>query len=459
MRRLVSVLAICVATFATSLSSIESAHAAPSDGVGVATDNLLMYFDVANFSGFSSPTLTDLSGNGYNFTTATAGTGSAPTKVGTNGNFLNFTGSGTANGGFLSLSSLPTGSTSWTGLSVSFYANMGTPTLVERVFDFGNNAQSDNIWVGVGSFNDMAIEVFNGSASPGWCRSAQNSVVSNEWAHWTVVLDGVTCKWYKNNVLSSTNNYSYLPQRNLTLTKNYIGKSNWVDPYFEGGIGDLAIYKDPLSDAERLQNYNAQIDHVAPNLSSFTLNGYETSTAIGTLSFSGSPAYFNLSGLDSGQFLVNASGVLSFDSLKNFEVPSDSGGNRTYDFVVRLTDANGNWNQWNFTVVLRDVIEPTTLSQPTLSGIPFKGVTLTITVTPSGDGSSIPGTVTYLMAGKRIPGCLKKTYSGTGNSTCSWKPTTMGNREITVTFTPTNSSFTSATSRRSFQIFKRTTTR
>jgi hypothetical protein len=409
--------------------------------------------------GFSSPTLTDLSGNGYNFTTAVAGSGTAPTKVSSNGNYLNFTGSGTANGGYLSLASLPTGSTAWTGLSVSFYANMGTPTLVERVFDFGNNAQSDNIWVGVGSVNDMAIEVWNGSGTPGWCRSAQNAVVSNEWAHWTVILDGSTCKWYKNNILSSSNSYSYLPQRNLTLTKNYIGKSNWADPYFEGSIGDLAIYKGALSDAERLQNYNAQVDLVAPNLNSYTLNGYETSTTIGTFDYSGSPAYFTLSGTDVTQFSVTSSGVLSFDALKNYESPSDTGGNRTYDFVIKLTDANGNWNAWNFTVVLRDSIEPSSLSQPVLSGTPYKGTTLTITVTPSGDGTSIPGQVTYLMAGKRIPGCLKKTYSGTGNSTCSWKPITMGQREISVLFTPTNSSFTPSSSRKSFLIFKRNTIR
>jgi hypothetical protein len=452
--------ALVVALFAAiSLFQATPANAAASDGVGVATNNLLMYFDLANYSGFSSPTLSDLSGNGYNFTTATAGTGSAPTKDGSNGNFLNFTGNGTANGGYLSLSSLPTGGSNWAGLSVSFYANMGTPTLVERVLDFGNAAQSDNIWVGVGSLSDMAIEIWNGNATPGWCRSAQNSVVANEWAHWTVILNGSTCTWYKNNVLSNSISYSYLPLGNKTLTKNYIGKSNWADPYFEGSIGDLAIYKGALSDSERLQNYNAQTDLVAPNLSTYTLNGYETSTAIGTFNYSGSPAYFNLSGLDSAQFLVNSSGVLSFDALKSYETPSDSGANRTYDFVIRLTDANGNWNAWNFTVVLRDVIEATTLTQPTLSGTPYKGIAVTITVTPAGDGSSIPGTITYLMAGKRIPGCLKKTYSGTGNSTCSWKPTTMGQREISVFFTPTNSSFTGSSSKKSFLIYKRTTIR
>lgn len=442
-----------------SLFNTSPANAAVSSGVGVATNNLWMYFDLANYSGYSSPTLTDLSGNGYSFTNATAGSGTAPTKETSNGNYLNFTGSGTSNGGYLSNSLIPTGGTTWTGLSVSFYANMGTPTNVERVFDFGNGAQSNNIWVGVGSLNDMAIEVFNASASPGWCRSAQNSVVTNEWAHWTVVLDGVNCKWYKNNILSNTIAYTYLPLTNKNLTLNYIGKSNWVDPYFEGSIGDLAIYKGALTDAERLQNFNAQTDLAAPGLNSYTLNGYETSTAIGTFDFSGSPASFNLSGLDAAQFTVTSSGVLSFDALKNYEAPSDSGGNRTYDFAVRLTDANGNWNSWNFTVVLRDAIEATSLTQPSLSATPYKGVALTITVTPTGDGTSIPGKITYLMAGKRIVGCYKKTYSGTGSATCTWEPTTMGFREITVTFTPTNTSFTAATSRKSFLVLRRTTTR
>jgi hypothetical protein len=149
----------------------------------------------------------------------------------------------------------------------------------------------------------------------------------------------------------------------------------------------------------------------------------------------------------------------AFDTLKNYELSSDSGGNRTYDFAVRLTDANGNWNSWNFTVVLRDAIEATSLTQPVLSATPYKGLALTITVTPIGDGTSIPGRLTYLMAGKRIVGCYKKTYSGTGNATCTWRPTTMGFREITVTFTPTNTSFTAATTKKTFLVLHRTTTR
>jgi hypothetical protein len=59
------------------------------------------------------------------------------------------------------------------------------------------------------------------------------------------------------------------------------------------------------------------------------------------------------------------------------------------------------------------------------------------------------------MAGKRISGCYKKSYSGTGSATCSWKPTTMGNREITITFAPSNSSFTASSTSRTFLILRR----
>ena len=440
-----------------SLFQSAPASAAVSEGVGVTTNNLLMYFDLANYSGFSSPTLTDLSGNGYNFTTATAGSGSLPTKTGSNGNYLNFTGSGTANGGYLSLASLPTGSSAWSGLSVSFYANMGTATLVERVFDFGNAAQSDNIWVGVGSFNEMAIEVFNGSASPGWCRSAQNAIVNNEWAHWTVVLDGSTCKWYKNNVLSSSNNYSYLPQRNLTLTRNYIGKSNWVDPYFEGGIGDIAIYKGVLSDSDRLKNFNAQTDLTAPTLSTVTLSSPENRTTVETLTASEPSTFTITSGGDSSLFNMSTSGAISFKDAPNFESAADADRNNQYLLSIRVVDANGNTSSGIIYITVTNIAEVATLSIPTLSGTPYKGVSVTITVTPSAGNTA--GKLNFMIANKRIPGCYKKNYSGTGNVTCTFNPAITGYREIAISFTPNGVEYSGANVVKTFFFSKRITSR
>lgn len=453
---------IAVLVFALlSPFQIPAARAAVSAGVGVAQSNLLMYFDAGNYSGFSAPTLTDLSGNGNNATTATAGTGSTPTFNTANGKYLNFTGNGNANGGYLSIPTFSSGPSDWSGVSVSMYVNIGaTYSNVERVFDFGNGSPSDNFWVGTGDTGQMAMEVFNGTASSGWCRSANNAAVVNEWAHWTFIFDGTTCKVYKNNVLSNSVSYTYRPKANINFTRNYLGKSNWAaDPYFEGSIADLAIYKSALTDSERTQNFNAQSDISAPSVSGNLLSSPENQLSVSTLNLETGATYTKLAGLDATKLDISSNGVVAFLSNPNYEARDSANSTFQYQINVRAIDTAGNFVEFVLQVTVTDVVENASLSPPSLSATPYKGIAVTITVTPTGDGTSIPGKVTYLIAGKRIPGCYKKIYTGTGNSTCTFDPALRGSQEISVTFTPTNTNFTAATSKKSFFIYKRSTTR
>lgn len=435
-----------------------SASAVVADGVGVVTSNLLMYYDLGNPSGINGTTLTDLSGNGYSGTIIQ--TSSQPSLNTAQGKYLSFAGSGTT-GGYVDVPDIVSGS-NWTGFSASFYANMGTGTVVERIFDFGMGSSNNNIWVGMGDGHNMAAEIFQNAASQGWCRSAANSVVDNEWAQWTVTFDGTNCLWYKNNSLSSTTAYTYLPLAK-TLNLNYIGDSNWtVDPSFEGGIGELAIYKSTLNSTERTQNYNAQTDITAPNMvspaSPYSVSMPETSTS-GILMNVPTASYFSIiGGADSAAFMLSGA-VLSIRTQPNFEAPTDTAPFNSYIVTVRTMDANGNYSDWTITVNVTDAQEPASLTVPSLSATPYKGIAVTITVTPSGDGTSIPGKITYLIGGKRIPSCYKKTYSGTGSSTCTFDPALRGSQDIEVTFTPTNTNFTAATAKMSYFFSKRTTTR
>lgn len=122
-------------------------------------------------------------------------------------------------------------------------------------------------------------------------------------------------------------------------------------------------------------------------------------------------------------------------------------------------DPNGNYTDFYLQVSIANVSESSALSISTLSATPYKGVSVTITVTPSSDGTSIPGKINYLYAGKRIKNCYKKSYSGADNATCSWKPPMQGIREISVTFTPTNANYSAATVNKNLQVCKRTTAR
>ena len=101
--------------------------------------------------------------------------------------------------------------------------------------------------------------------------------------------------------------------------------------------------------------------------------------------------------------------------------------------------------------------ESATLSAPTISGAANKGVTTNIQVT-----SNSTGKVRFLVDGKRIPGCLAVSTSGTApnfTATCPWKAPVKGSRTITAQLISSDSLFTNTSSTSRVDIAKRTTTR
>jgi hypothetical protein len=73
---------------------------------------------------------------------------------------------------------------------------------------------------------------------------------------------------------------------------------------------------------------------------SFIENGLGTVyTAVASDSDPGSRLTFSLGGVDAAKFSINSStGVVKFLSTPNFEAPTDSGGNNTYDITVSASD-------------------------------------------------------------------------------------------------------------------------
>jgi hypothetical protein len=98
------------------------------------------------------------------------------------------------------------------------------------------------------------------------------------------------------------------------------------------------------------------------------------------------------------------------------------------------------------------------IGTPTLSGTPYKGLSINISV--SIDSA---GTVRFFVDNKRIANCLKVSMTGTSPSftaTCSWKPPTQGFHAIKATVTPTNTGQAAQTSAtRQVFVLKRATTR
>lgn len=184
-----------------------------------------------------------------------------------------------------------------TGITIEFEGHFGSINQGwERIFDFGNGPQSDNIWVGVlgtsGANNQLAIEIWDGSqATAGRCISTNPVLTANTFDKWVITLDGTLCRMYKNgtqihttrisgygsNVLATATSadsgvaYAFLPN-DIQRQNNYIGKSNWIlDPAFDGAIKYVRIYTAALTG-----------DDVAQNAQTYTLTYATTDAGNGT---------------------------------------------------------------------------------------------------------------------------------------------------------------------------------
>ena len=157
----------------------------------------------------------------------------------------------------------------------------------------------------------------------------------------------------------------------------------------------------------------------------------------------GTTLTYSLTGTDADDFAISSSGVLTFSLAPDFEAPTDSDANNIYVVVTWVSDGKLSDSQ-TATITVNNVSENGTITLPAITGSPTKGVSLTATVTVN-----VAGKVAFLIDGKRVVGCLSKVTSGNYPSltaTCTWKPARVGRQFLTAVLTPTNNTFSVATS-------------
>jgi LPXTG-motif cell wall-anchored protein len=248
MRRLLTA-ATMVAVFAL---------AAPANAY--VTDGLYLYMDARNTDSYSVSNSTewnDISVNGRNGTI----NGSVTLDVSTDALFFDGTAVGT---NYVDLSGA---FDDWgEGFTVEFIGEFGANVDgYERIFDFGNGAESDNIWVGrFGNTNDLALEIWRGSANQGKCITTEGQLSGRELHHWIITVDAeAKCRIYQDGVEVQTSFQGFfegpisaptidgsellaLPN-DIVRTNNFVGASNWPDRDFEGSIQMIRIYTRALT--------------------------------------------------------------------------------------------------------------------------------------------------------------------------------------------------------------------
>jgi hypothetical protein len=108
----------------------------------------------------------------------------------------------------------------------------------------------------------------------------------------------------------------------------------------------------------------------------------------------------------------------------------------------------------------------TTLAITVVNGVSTVTLSLTggVTSVPKGQSINIiasidqAGRVTFLIDGKRIPGCINR-LAVIGNISCSWRPAVQKAVVITANLNPTSSVYNNSSSRLAVQVTRRTGTR
>jgi fibronectin type 3 domain-containing protein len=133
-----------------------------------------------------------------------------------------------------------------------------------RLFDFGTGSTNYMFLTPLSGSNTIryAIKV-NGSAEQQLNYATPLS--TGEWHHIAVTLSGTTGTLYVDGVAVNTNTgMTYKPSGLGTTTQNYIGKSQFNDPYLNGVVDEFRIYNRALSATEVQAVYTQYAPPLAP---------------------------------------------------------------------------------------------------------------------------------------------------------------------------------------------------
>jgi alpha-L-arabinofuranosidase len=139
-----------------------------------------------------------------------------------------------------------------TDFTVAAWVNPSAIPTWSRVFDFGTG---ENVYmfmtVAAGGTGNPRFAITVSSNGNEQRLDALSPLPLGEWSHLAVTLAGTTATLYVNGAVVDTNTAMTLNPSSLgTTTQNYIGKSQWPDPYLSATADEFQIYNRALGAAE-----------------------------------------------------------------------------------------------------------------------------------------------------------------------------------------------------------------
>ena len=185
------------------------------------------------------------------------------------------------------------------------------------------------------------------TASKWYGITAPDVLVPGEWLHLAGTIEGDgTISFYVNGELQGQTTMSS-PRNEVTLTTNYIGKSNWASDIFEGAIQDLVFVDEVLSTQEisLLANTRERVSDIVDSTD------------------------YQLVDNADGRFSIDSEGVVR---LEKPELLHD-GLNPTHDIKVAVNHPDGEVKTEVFTI---DITDDGYNDAPSMSDLPEAPIAL-----------------------------------------------------------------------------------
>jgi endoglucanase len=319
--------ALWTTTYYYVVSAVNSAgkESANSFEVSLALPRAQLKFDES--AGTSAG---DATGNGWNGTLQNG----AAWSTGLSGNALSLNGSG-------AYATLPAGVVNGvTDFTITAWVNLAANPSWARIFDFGTGTNNYMfLCANPNNANALRFAINSGSGEQ---QINGTALALGTWTHVAVTMTGGVGTLYINGLAVGTSAGMTLNPSSLgSTTNNYIGKSQFNDPYFSGKIDDFRIYASGLSGSQVASLYKAGL---APTIASAaTANPAPVAGATTQLSAGGADDG-NEAFLKYTWFAVNPPAPVTFsnngtNTAQNTTATFSAPG--AYQLIVSVSDVSG----------------------------------------------------------------------------------------------------------------------
>lgn len=262
------------------------------------------------------------------------------TGHGWNGSLVNSAGWGTGKissalsltGASSQYATLPTGVLNEvTDCTISAWIKPTTLSMWMRVFDFGTGTGNYMFLAPKAGSSNVRFGMLTPLSGGEQFIESSSPITPGEWTHLAVTISGSVGTLYVNGVVSGTNNALPLNPASLgSTTQNYIGKSQWNDPYFDGLIDHFQIYSRALTGSEVGA---LAAPPAAPG--GLTASGSVASVILSWNAVSGATGYNVMRSLTSGGGYSTIGTAVQGTSL------TDTGRENATTYYYRVTALNG----------------------------------------------------------------------------------------------------------------------